>query len=45
MQLIYSKVEPQKLLHIIHKVGEFYTIEEGHRRDLVEEKEFIQLSA
>ena len=45
MQLIYSKVEPQKLLHIIHKVDEFYTIEEGHRRDLVEEKEFIQLSA
>ena len=45
MQLIYSKVEPQKLLHIIHKVDEFYTIEEGHRRNLVEEKEFIQLSA
>jgi len=45
MQLIYSKVGPQKLLHIIHKVGEFYTIEEGHRRDVVGEKEFIQLSA
>ena len=45
MQLIYSKVEPQKLLHIIHKLDEFYTIEEGHRRNLVEEKEFIQLSA
>ena len=45
MQLIYSKVEPQKLLHIIHKVDEFYTIEEGHRRNLVEKKEFIQLSA
>ena len=45
MQLIYSKVEPKKLLHIIHKVDEFYTIEEGHRRNLVEKKEFIQLSA
>mgnify|MGYP003679451741 FL=1 len=45
MDLIYSKVEPDKLLHIIHKVDEFYTIEEGHRRDVVGEKEFIQLSA
>ena len=45
MELIYSKVEPNKLLHIIHKVDEFYTIEEGHRRDVVGEKEFIQLSA
>ena len=42
---IYSKVEPDRLLHIIHKVDEFYTIEEGHRRDVVGEKEFIQLSA
>ena len=45
MELIYSKVEPDRLLHIIHKSDEFYTIEEGHRRDVVGEKEFIQLSA
>tara|TARA_Y100001963_G_scaffold149929_1_gene230219 strand:+ start:777 stop:1208 length:432 start_codon:yes stop_codon:yes gene_type:complete len=45
MKLIYSKVDPNRLLHIIHKSDEFYTIEEGHRRDVVGEKEFIQLSA
>ena len=45
MKLIYSKIKPDKLLHIIHKVDEFYTIEDGHRRDVVGEKEFIQLSA
>jgi cupin fold WbuC family metalloprotein len=45
MKLIYSKVEPDRLLHIIHHIQEFYTIENGHRRDVVGEKEFIQLSA
>ena len=45
MKKIYSKVEPDKLLHIIHKAEEFYTIEEGHRRDVVGADEFIQLSA
>ena len=45
MELIYSKIRPRMLLHIIHRVDEFYTIEEGHRRDVVGEKEFIQLSA
>jgi cupin fold WbuC family metalloprotein len=45
MELIYSKIEPDKLLHIIHKVDEFYTIGKGHRRDVVGENEFIQLSA
>ena len=45
MELIYSKIRPRMLLHIIHKADEFYTIEEGHRRDVVGEKEFIQLSA
>ena len=45
MKYIYSKVESDRLLHIIHKSDEFYTIEEGHRRDVVGEKEFIQLSA
>jgi len=45
MKLIYSKIEQDRLLHIIHSRDEFYTIEEGHRRDVVGEKEFIQLSA
>jgi len=45
MELIYSKIEPKRLLHIIHRSDEFYTIEEGHRRDVVGENEFIQLSA
>lgn len=45
MKKIYSKIEKDKLLHIIHKADEFYTIGEGHRTDVVGEKEFIQLSA
>ena len=45
MKKIYSKVEPDKLLHIIHKSDEFHTIEDGHRRDVVGADEFIQLSA
>ena len=45
MDLIYSKKEPNRLLHIIHRSDEFYTIEDGHRRDVVGEKEFLQLSA
>lgn len=45
MKKIYSKKEPNKLLHIIHRVDEFYTIEDGHRRDVVGADEFIQLSA
>ena len=27
MELIYSKKQPEKLLHIIHKSDEFHTIE------------------
>jgi len=45
MKLIYSKIQPNKLLHIIHKADEFYTIEDSHRRDIVGADEFIQLSA
>ena len=37
MRYIYSKIDPDELLHIIHKSSEFYTIEEGHRRDVVGE--------
>ncbi len=45
MKKLYSNVEPDRLLHIIHKIDEFYTIENGHRRDLVGDDSFIQLSA
>ena len=45
MELIYSKLNPDKLLHIIHRESDFYNIDEGVRRDVVGEDEFIQLSA
>ena len=45
MEIIYSKLEPNKVLHIVHRVNEFYNIHEGHRKDIVDPKEFIQLSA
>ena len=45
MEIIYSKLNPKKILHIVHRANEFYNIEEGHRKDIVDAKEFIQLSA
>ena len=45
MEKIYSKIKENKLLHMVHRANEFYTIEDGVRRDVVGEKEFIQLSA
>jgi len=45
MEKIYSKIRPRMLLHIIHRVDEFHTIEEGHRRDIVGPDEFLQLSS
>ena len=42
---VYSNVEKDKLLHIVHRVDEFTTIENGLRRDVVGKEEFIQLSA
>ena len=45
MEIIYSKIDPKKILHMIHRVDEFYTIKDGHRRDIVAEKEFIQSAA
>tara|TARA_Y100001970_G_C14246597_1_gene868708 strand:- start:1669 stop:2100 length:432 start_codon:yes stop_codon:yes gene_type:complete len=45
MELIYSKVETDKLLHIIHRSSDFHNIEDGHRTDVVGADEFIQLSA
>jgi len=45
MKLIYSKIEEDRLLHIIYKVADFKNIINGHRKDIINEKEFLQLSA
>ena len=45
MEKIYSKLEPNKLLHIVHRVHEFHTIEYDHRKDIVSEDEFLLLSS
>jgi|TARA_R110002020_G_scaffold427067_5_gene636416 hypothetical protein len=37
---IYSKLDPEKLLHIVYKTSEF----RGSRQDLVPDKEFLQLA-
>jgi hypothetical protein len=37
---IYSKSEPNKLLHIVYKTSEF----QGARQDLVPDEEFLQLA-
>ncbi|MAG26820.1 hypothetical protein CMI47_14860 [Candidatus Pacearchaeota archaeon] len=42
MKEIYSKIKPNKLLHIIHKVDEFYTIEDG--RDTFEFEDKFKVS-
>lgn len=44
MEHIYSKVEPTKLLHIIHRLSELENREET-RVDIVDEKQFIQCSS
>lgn len=45
MEFLHSKIKPNKLLHIVHRVDEFYTIKDGHRRDVVGTDEFLQLSS
>ena len=45
MELIYSKINPDKILHIVHRAIEFDNINDGHRVDIVDENQFIQLSA
>ena len=45
MELIYSKLNPGKILHIVHRANEFNNILKGHRKDIVDVKEFIQVSA
>ena len=45
MEIIYSKLKPKKILHIVHRANEFYNNKERHRKDIVDAKEFIQVSA
>ena len=45
MELIYSKLQPENILHIVYRLNEFDDIQKGNRKDIVDEKEFIQLSA
>jgi len=45
MKLIFSKIETDRLLHIIYKVEDFKNIIKGNRKDIINEKEFLQLSA
>ena len=45
MKNIYSKIKPKKILHIIYKVEDFKNIMNGHRKNIIDEKEFLQLSA
>ena len=45
MEHIYSEIEKNKLLHIIYRIDDFKDIKNSHRKDIVDEKEFIQLSA
>jgi hypothetical protein len=44
MEYIYSKVEPTKLLHIIHRLSELEN-REAARVDIVSEDNFIQCSS
>ena len=45
MKLIYSKIKPTRLLHIVYTLEDFKKINNGHRKDIIDEKEFLQLSA
>tara|TARA_B100000902_G_C26599942_1_gene569993 strand:- start:49 stop:480 length:432 start_codon:yes stop_codon:yes gene_type:complete len=45
MEYIYSKINKNKLLHIVYRINDFEKINNSHRIDIVDEKEFIQLSA
>ena len=45
MELIYSKKHPKKVLHIVYRAKDFNNINDGHRLNIVNEDEFIQLSA
>lgn len=40
MKYIYSKVDPKKILHIIHRVDDF-----EKRKDLLDSREFLQVAS
>ena len=41
MELFYSKVEPEKLLHIVHRRNDF----KNKRNDIIDATQFLQLSS
>ena len=41
MELFYSKVEPEKLLHIVHRRDDF----KNKRNDIIDATQFLQLSS
>ena len=41
MELFYSKVEPEKLLHIVHRRNDF----KNKRNDIIDVTQFLQLSS
>lgn len=45
MEYIFSKVKPKKILHIIHREGDFFTLKNEMRRNVIDEKQFLQLGA
>lgn len=45
MELIYSQIETEKLLHIIYRSSDFDKINKGERHNVVNPNEFIQMSA
>ena len=45
MKLFYSKIKKKKLLHIVFRFSDFKELGFQGRKDLISEKEFLQLSA
>ena len=44
MEIIYSKLNKKRILHIIHRLDDFNKIQKGDRNDIIDAQEFIQLS-
>ena len=45
MKFYKSKIDPDKILHIVFRKRDFNSMTENSRKDLVEPNQFIQLSA
>ena len=45
MELFYSKIEKKKLLHIVFRSDDFEKLDLEERKDLINKREFLQLSA